>query len=168
MSVLQTERLIMRYWKQEDSEKVAKIWGNTATMKYCAGAMTDELIKNVVNSYIRFQEENDYSIMFPIELKENKDIVGVCGFQKTQEKDVFEFMYHFREDTWGKGYASEAASTVLDYGIDKLKPKKIIAGAAIENIGSLKILEKLNFTFLEEKWFDDTQMNGRYYELKVN
>jgi [ribosomal protein S5]-alanine N-acetyltransferase len=167
MTILQTNRLLMRHWTKDDVEKVSKFWGNHDTMKYCAGALSDKYISMVVNSIINFQNENGYTFLFPIVLKETNDVIGVCGLQKTKDANVFELLYHFREDTWGNGYAFEAAKPVLEYGIEKLNPQKIIASAAVENIGSWKILEKLNFSFLEEKLDDDTQLIGRYYELTV-
>ncbi|WP_373419581.1 GNAT family N-acetyltransferase [Bacillus sp. EAC] len=38
------------------------------------------------------------------------------AFQKTNDANIFELLYHFREDTWGNGYAFEAAKSVLEYG----------------------------------------------------
>ncbi|WP_078548743.1 GNAT family N-acetyltransferase [Litchfieldia alkalitelluris] len=72
------------------------------------------------------------------------------GHQQTEEEGVLEFLYHYRKDTWGKGYASETAEVVLLHGIKLAKPKGIRASVAIENIGSWKILEKLGLRILKK------------------
>lgn len=167
MPILQTERLIVRNWEQSDTEKAFLFWGNKETMHYCAGGMTKEEVEQTVASYIRFQDTFGYTTLFPVVEKETNDLIGICGFQKTGDEDVLEFLYHYRQDTWGKGYAFEAATSIFPYIIETLNPKKVIASAAVENIGSWKILEKLNFTFIEEKWFEDTQMTERCYEYIV-
>jgi ribosomal-protein-alanine N-acetyltransferase len=44
---------------------------------------------------------------------------------------------------WGKGYITEAASMVLDFGFRKLLLHRIEAGVAIDNVASIKVLEKI-------------------------
>ena len=48
---------------------------------------------------------------------------------------------------WGKGYATEAAQYTLIYGLRDLKIETITGMAHIENIASLKVLEKIGMKF---------------------
>jgi RimJ/RimL family protein N-acetyltransferase len=50
-----------------------------------------------------------------------------------------------RKEFWGKGYAFEAWSLVIDYAFNRLGLRKIIAGARAENLASLTVLKKLGF-----------------------
>ena len=48
-------------------------------------------------------------------------------------------------NSWGKGYATEAAETILLHAINTVGMQKIFADIHPENIGSIKIAEKLGF-----------------------
>lgn len=50
-----------------------------------------------------------------------------------------------RKEFWGRGYALEVWSLVIDYAFQRLGLRKIIAGAVADNIASIKTLQKLGF-----------------------
>lgn len=50
-----------------------------------------------------------------------------------------------RKEFWGKGYAFEAWSLLIEYGLQRLGLQKVIAGAAADNVASIVTLEKLGF-----------------------
>ena len=57
-----------------------------------------------------------------------------------------EIWYKLHPNYWGKGYATEALNRALDFGFDELKLHRIQAGCAVENIGSIRVLEKVGMT----------------------
>ncbi|WP_059351779.1 GNAT family N-acetyltransferase [Bacillus coahuilensis] len=69
--------------------------------------------------------------------------------------------------SWGKGYATEAASVCVDFAIKNPTVKLIYASADSKYAGSLKILEKIGFEDKGMKWFDDTNQEEPYYELNI-
>ena len=92
---------------------------------------------------------------FAVRSKTSKRLIGMCGFLRQDEE--IDFGYRYSAETWGKGIGYEAANKVLNYGLEHLKLKKICAGVAIENIPSIKILEKLGFKFEKNFFFDQTK-----------
>jgi RimJ/RimL family protein N-acetyltransferase len=50
-----------------------------------------------------------------------------------------------RKDYWRKGYATEAWGLVLEYAFRRLGVRKLIAGAVVDNAGSIAALKKLGF-----------------------
>ena len=46
---------------------------------------------------------------------------------------------------WGKGFATEAITLVVDYAFEKLKLNKLTAGAYANNIGSVKAFKNAGF-----------------------
>lgn len=67
------------------------------------------------------------------------------------------------KDYWGKGFAYEAWGLLLNYAFTELKLNKIIAGAAKENVASLRLQEKLGFKIegeLRQEFFCD----GKYLD----
>ena len=98
---------------------------------------------------------------FAFRAKTSKRLIGMCGF--LQQDEEIDFGYRYSAETWGKGIGYEAANKVLNYGLEHLKLKKICAGVAIENIPSIKILEKLGFEF--EKNFFVAQTKAAKYVI---
>tara|TARA_R110000744_G_scaffold180013_1_gene299008 strand:- start:55 stop:369 length:315 start_codon:yes stop_codon:yes gene_type:complete len=69
--------------------------------------------------------------------------MGLFGFKVGNPKyKRAEVWYKIHSDYWKKGYATEALKAILDFGFDTLKLHRIEAGCAVENIGSIKVLEK--------------------------
>jgi RimJ/RimL family protein N-acetyltransferase len=63
--------------------------------------------------------------------------------------------YRFMKKHWGKGYATEAAQHTLNYGLQELLLKEITACAHVENLASLKVLEKIGMRYVSESIIDD-------------
>lgn len=78
-----------------------------------------------------------------IELEEEK----LIGAVEINIRDSFnlegEIGYIIHPDYWGKGYATEAASLILDFGFANLKLHRIFATCDPKNIASSKVLEKI-------------------------
>lgn len=57
-----------------------------------------------------------------------------------------ELGYMLVKSQWGKGYATEMAQAVLDYGIHELSLKAVMAGTDSDNLPSIKVLTKIGMT----------------------
>ena len=64
-----------------------------------------------------------------------------------------------RKEFWGRGYAFEAWSLLLEYAFEVLGLRKIIAGAVVGNVPSMVVLEKLGFQ-VEGRLRQEFVMNG--------
>jgi len=69
-----------------------------------------------------------------------------------------------RKEFWGKGYAFEAWSLLIEYAFQRLGLQKVIAGAAADNIASIVTLEKLGFR-IEGKLRQEFLLNGEYRDV---
>lgn len=102
---------------------------------------------------------------FPIFLKATGEFIGTCGmetFEFAGEEQV-ELGYRLCLKHWGRGYALEAATEILQYGFGPLDRSKIMAFALPENRPSVKILEKLGFDYLRN--FMHKELEFRLYEF---
>lgn len=82
-----------------------------------------------------------------VSLKESRDIIGLCGMFLTADKfNMGEIYYKLKPKHWGYGYATEIAKALIGFGFTEMKLHRIEAGAAVENINSLKVLEKIGMT----------------------
>ena len=64
-----------------------------------------------------------------------------------------------RKEFWGRGYAFEAWSLLLEYAFEVLGLRKIIAGAVVGNVPSMVVLKKLGFK-VEGRLRQEFVMNG--------
>jgi ribosomal-protein-alanine N-acetyltransferase len=95
-----------------------------------------------------------------VELRENGRHVGGVGFRAGKRNDMG---YIFHREVWGRGYATEAARAVLEFGFRELKLHRIIAECDVRNTGSARVMEKLGMrregcflkdTFTRGAWRD--------------
>jgi RimJ/RimL family protein N-acetyltransferase len=60
-----------------------------------------------------------------------------------------DFGWRYSRHVWGQGYGGEAALAVLDYGLNVLGLTNLFAHAFVENVASIRIIEKLGFARVE-------------------
>ncbi|MFC4026815.1 GNAT family N-acetyltransferase [Zunongwangia endophytica] len=83
-------------------------------------------------------------LIFKIELKKEKSFIGLVALKPGSSKyKKAEVWYKLDSEFWNNGYATEALKRVLDFGFNELKLHRIEAGCAVENIGSIRVLEKV-------------------------
>jgi len=116
---LETERLILRRYKESDIDAFYEIIHDDRLQKYIPFpnfTIEEELeyirdcIKNV---------ENNKCEKWSIVLKENNETIGNISVNTVFNKHNYcNVGYVIRYDYWGKGYASEALKVVSDYLLD--------------------------------------------------
>lgn len=85
--------------------------------------------------------------LYLVALRETGAPIGICGLLKRESMQDIEIGFAFLERFWGKGYAYESASAVMDYARTSLELKRIAATTAPGNRGSIRVLEKLGLRF---------------------
>ena len=153
--ILETKRLIIEHFTCADIHMWASIEADPLVRKFVDGkCLSREEAGHYVKMNMDSYAENGFG-RFAVRSKTSKRLIGMCGFLRQDEE--IDFGYRYSAETWGKGIGYEAANKVLNYGLEHLKLKKICAGVAIENIPSIKILEKLGFKFEKNFFFDQTK-----------
>jgi RimJ/RimL family protein N-acetyltransferase len=93
------------------------------------------------------QSEGVKRYTLAIEHKSDARFIGLFGLSLGSEKyKRAEVWYKIHPDFWRKGYATESLRAVIDYGFKTLKLHRIEAGCAVNNLGSIKVLEKGGMT----------------------
>ena len=164
--VYETERLLLKVFEPTDLEDVKSFWGNEEVMVHCLGAIPQELLPKVISSYTKCHEKMGISVYAVVDKKTMK-VIGGAGFNVTTSPESVELLYHFAKESWGKGYATEAASACVQIAKANGKTKTIFASADPQNNTSLKVLEKIGFHYKGLKWTEDTKQNEPYYEMSL-
>ncbi|AMR02654.1 MULTISPECIES: GNAT family N-acetyltransferase [Bacillus] len=146
---LHTQRLYLRQMKASDSLSMFKIWSDPDITKFMnISNFTDESQAKDMIQFLNELAQNNKAIRFTIIEKESNHIIGSCGYNSLDfENSKTEIGYDISKKFWGKGYAPEAISSLLDYAFTHLKLYRVEAKVEPANVNSIKVLEKLNFTF---------------------
>lgn len=99
----------------------------------------------IIKPWIEENEKTEIkNFTLAIEKKDTGQFIGLFGLKLWPQKNKRgEIWYKIHSNYWKKGFATEAVNLVLDFGFDMLKLHRIQAGCAVENIGSIKVLEKV-------------------------
>lgn len=165
---IQTERLILRKMKVSDSASLFKIWSDPEVTKFMnINSFTDERqaveMIEILNNLSLESKAIRYSI---IELESNR-IIGSCGYNSIDSSNAkAEIGYDISKDYWGKGYAQEAIQSLMDYAFNTLKFNRIEAKVEPENNNSIKVLQKLNYTF-EGTMRKCEKSKGKFIDLSI-
>ncbi|MGA2399866.1 MAG: GNAT family N-acetyltransferase [Steroidobacteraceae bacterium] len=149
MSVLESERLVLREFVLDDADFVLELLNEPAFVRFIGdkGVRTradaqEYLRKGPLDSYRRFGFG-----LYLASLRADGSPIGMCGLVKRDGLADVDVGFALRSSYWSRGYAVEAAKAVLDYGRRTLKLGRIVAIANPDNHASIAVLEKIGLEF---------------------
>ncbi|MGE7691405.1 GNAT family N-acetyltransferase [Lysinibacillus sp. NPDC097214] len=149
MKIIETERLTLRLQTTDDADFILELVNDPSWLEFIGdrGVRTVEDAREyIVNGPIRMYEQSGFCF-YLVERKEDQSPIGMCGFVKRESLEDVDIGFAFLPKYWGKGYAYEAASTTLAYGLDTLGLNRIVAITTQDNHASAKLLEKIGLKF---------------------
>jgi len=154
--ILQTPRLFLRQFTKADAPLILELNSDPEIVKYVhePTLKTIEQAEDILVNTILPQYKNNLG-RWAIHVKENNEFIGWCGLKYRPELDEIDLGYRLMQTAWGKGYATEAAQQTLLHGFKILNLKLITGRAHIENLASIKVLEKIGMGFISEGIVDD-------------
>lgn len=158
---IETQRLILREFQQEDTQELSFILANPKVMKFSpTGILSLIQTQEKVDSFISSYEKYGFG-KWAVVLKEGRELIGYCGIavEKIDGKDEREIGYRFDSKFWGKGLATEAALAALHYGFAKFKFPYILGIVERSNAASVRVLEKLAMKYERETIFHGIKMD---------
>lgn len=145
-TIIETNRLILRTWKQEDSEAYFQINQDPKVIQFLGGPLTMEQVTDFITKKNNHFEKHGYTL-WAVELKKTGELLGFIGLNYTDWKSHFtpavEIGWRLGSQYWGKGYATEGAKVVLDYGFKKCNLQEIVSFSIPSNLPSIRVMEKI-------------------------
>ena len=146
MPYLKGPKTLLRPLTIQDLEKVHTLLSLPETDQYnTLGIPTDiEKTKSIIFPLIDDNLSNDpKSYTLAIEDNLSPKFLGLIGLKIGSEKyKRGEVWFKIHPNYWNMGYGTEALRLLLDFAFDTLELHRIEAGCAVDNIGSIKVLEK--------------------------
>ena len=164
---IETERLLIRPFKMEDLEP-SYIMNLDAEVSRHTGdggiVSKEEIERRIVENVFGDYEKHGFGRL-AVELKGENKFIGFTGLKYLEDMDEVDLGYRFMKEYWGKGIATESAEACVNLGFNTLGLKRLIAMVLPENIGSIRVLEKLNFEY-EIDIIEDNQLAKIYSLIK--
>ncbi|GAB6425214.1 GNAT family N-acetyltransferase [Bacillus luti] len=156
MIVLETERLNLRWFDIKDAPFILELVNDPAWIQFIGDKRIknlDDAKKYILNGPVDMYNKMGFGL-YLVERKEDLTPLGMCGLIKRDSLEDVDIGFAFLEKFRSKGYGFESASAVIDYGVQNLGMKRIVAITTIDNINSGKLLEKVGLQF--EKIISDS------------
>jgi RimJ/RimL family protein N-acetyltransferase len=161
--IIETDRLTLREFVVSDYKKLYELNSDSDVLKYTGDFPFNSVLdaKRFIENYSDYKR-NGFGRWVVIHKGSNK-FLGWCGL-KLNEENIVDIGFRFFKKEWNKGYATESAKAVLNFGFNSLGIDKIIGRTASNNVASIKVLEKLNMNFWKVADCQGIE-NSLYYTL---
>ena len=140
---LQTARLILRSFREEDVDVMAELFANPDFMRFSLGVYTERKQTVAFIEKVMGWDRASMPSQFAVVSRGEHAVIGYCGFHHHPEvPGEVEIGYRLHPDYWNRGLITEAARAVRDRGFADLKLPRVISLIHPENIPSRRVAEK--------------------------
>ncbi|WP_375395738.1 GNAT family N-acetyltransferase [uncultured Sphingomonas sp.] len=155
--VIETERLILRQWREADADAMHAMGQDARVMAYLGPLYDRAAAERLVAGRIVNQSLFGYCF-WPIERRADGMFLGFCGLQLgpkgTPIEGGIEIGWRLAHHAWGYGYAREAAEATLAWGWDTFDMGHIAAMTVPMNTRSGHLMEWLGMRRVVNEDFD--------------
>ena len=156
----------MREFVVEDWPDVLAYQRDPRYLRYYAWTdRTEADAREFVQMFVDQQaEEPRRKFQLAIALPDDGQLIGNCGIRRKPENDwEADIGYELAPEHWGKGYATEAAQAMVEFGFRELGLHRISSWCIADNLASARVLEKVGLRlegrmreheYFKERWWD--------------
>lgn len=155
---LEARRVRLRHPRPDDVEAVFAVFGNEHAMRYWSHEAFER--REQAETYLGEIDQGFADrTLFQWAVTEHgaDELIGTVTLTEWSERNRrMEVGYMLHPVHWGKGYASEAVRTVLQFGFEQIGLHRVEAELDPRNEASARLLEKLGFQkegLLRERWW---------------
>jgi RimJ/RimL family protein N-acetyltransferase len=156
MTEIETERLLLRQWREGDLKAYARICADTEVMRYLPATLSREESAEQMAGFVRHWEERGFGL-WAVEEGASGEFIGFVGLMRHDDwpegEHRTEVGWRLGRAHWGRGLATEGALASVRYGFEGLGLARIISITLPENAASRRVMEKAGLTYRgETRW----------------
>ena len=158
--MIETERLILREWRDADLAPFADMTGDPEVMAHLGGVPDDpDAAAAEMIARQRAVADAQGHCFWAIERRAHGAFLGFCGLRigghpGTPVIDELEIGWRLRRDAWGQGYAKEGALASIAWGWEHSARARIAAWTVPANAASWGLMRRVGMTARPELDFD--------------
>lgn len=150
--VFETDRLLLRRFTIDDAPVILDLNKDPEVTRYTLDPMVDLPQAQEVMEKVILPQYALYNFgRWAVHLKNDLTFLGWCGLKYRPEINEIDLGYRYKQEHWGKGYATEAAYASLKHGFEKLNLTEITGRALPDNLASIHVLEKCRMNYIGEE-----------------
>ena len=170
---IETERLILRELRLTDLEGMFELDSDPEVHKYLGNkpvktkAESQKILESVIHQY----KDRGIGRFAAIE-KSSGDFIGWSGIRLNTEYNMngftkyYDVGYRLIKRYWGQGYATESGKAAVDYAFNILKLQRLYATTEINNQASHNALLKIGLSYIEDFYFEQEDLQLRWYKIE--
>jgi RimJ/RimL family protein N-acetyltransferase len=149
--ILQTPRLILRQFTEDDSDNLFELNSDPEVMRYLGRPVSREVLRDeVIPFHLAVYERLDRLGTWAAESADGGEFFGWFHFRPGSDGDItnIDLGYRLRRSTWNKGYATEGSRALINMGFTDLGVQRVFAHTMTVNTVSRRVLEKCGLTLV--------------------
>lgn len=168
--ILETERLILRHFNQNDLEdfyEYAKVEG-VGEMAGWRHHQSIEESQQILERFINDKDEETFAIVW----KENGKVIGSISIDAQDYDEMAPgkiqrtIGYVLNKDYWGRGIMPEAVRQILRYAFEELDTDTVLVAHFTHNKQSQRVIEKIGFTYFRDVKIHSNALNQTFPSKK--
>lgn len=165
--IMETPRVIIREYVQEDFDGLRDIICDAETMKYYPRPYDENGVQRWLDWCIRSYAENGFGL-WALELKETGEFIGDCGIslQNIDGEILHEIGYHINKRHWRQGYAKEACAAVKAWFFENTNHDRVYSYMNKENVPSYSTARANGMRLVKE--YNDGEEDLLVYVIERN
>ncbi len=151
VKILETDRLDLRELTTDDAPFLLDLLNQPSFITNIGdrGVRTmADAQQYALNGPIASYAKNGFGL-YLVELKESNTPIGICGLVKRETLADADIGFAFLPAFWSQGYAVESATAVKGYAMNVLGLRRVLAITNPNNVGSIRVLEKIGLRYQE-------------------
>lgn len=145
---METGRLVLRRYAEKDKADFIRLFTDAEVMTYVGdGVLTRAQAEAFWQKLFDKLYPQNFNI-WAVFAKEDSSYIGHAGiYPRANRKEDWEFVYFLNRKNWGKGYATEIARRIIEYGFEKLNLHEVFATVDDVHSASIRVLKKAGMSF---------------------
>lgn len=147
---LESKRLLLKEISWDDLENIHRLHSFPEVDEFNTLGIPENIeeTREIIRPVIEGQSLKPQKMFsWTVNVKDSGDFIGLAGMTLSCDKfKLGEIYYKLLPYHWGNGYATEIAKTLIRSGFETFHLHKVEAGVAVENIRSIRVLEKAGMT----------------------
>lgn len=168
--ILETPRLILRNWRDDDRDLFGEINRDPKVMEFFPFRRSAEEADGLMQRARAMIEETGLGL-YALELKQDAEPIGFCGLSKAGlfpvlPEETMEIGWRLATRFWGNGYITEAAGALVQLGFKAKGLSEIVAFAVEANRRSTAVMERIGMHRDADGDFDHPRVPDSHPHLK--
>jgi RimJ/RimL family protein N-acetyltransferase len=161
MLIAETDRLILRTWKESDRAAFARMNAAPRVMEFMPQVLSAEESHRLVERIEAHFREHGFTL-FAAERKQTGEFIGFIGLAVPAFEASFtpcvEIGWRLAAEHWGEGLATEGARAVVRHAFEAVGLESMVSFTVPANVRSRRVMEKLGMTHHPTDDFDHPRL----------